>query len=500
MSAPRSLAQRTVSGVMWTYAGTLLRLCAQIGFTAVLARVLGPTPFGIAGMAVAVLGAASFLAEQGLGSALVQRERLDDRQIRIACTRLMLTGLCLAALGVIGAPWIAAYFKEPRLVMPMQVLSLIFVPSALAVVSGAMLRRSLRFKALQVTQLASYLGPYGLIGIPLALAGFGVWALVAAMLGQAVLGALLMFAAARHPVRPLWGGGTAGLSRYGWRTAFSNFLSWLAENLPQFLVGRTFGAAPLGLYNAAYNSVRTPVNFLAGGGIEVLYAAGSRSDEATEFRRRTLTVSAALIGTIFLPTFAAAAALAETLVLTLYGADWRAAAELVVPFALAMPALALSGTCSALLGASGQVQRDLAIQALSVALLLVILLAASHFSLPSVAWSAFAVLLVRAALVSRATLKSVELRWIELWRAWRVGVLTAIWLTPTLALLDAGLAGIGWPRPVVLLADVAAGAVLLALGIVVARRWLPPPARWTIAQILRRLPFEASDRLARLFD
>ncbi len=178
--------------------------------------------------------------------------------------------------------------------MPMQVLSLIFVPSALAVVSGAILRRSLRFKALQVTQLASYLGPYGLIGIPLALASFGVWALVAAMLGQAVLGALLMFAAARHPVRPLWGGGTAGLSRYGWRTAFSNFLSWLAENLPQFLVGRTFGAAPLGLYNAAYNSVRTPVNFLAGGGIEVLYAAGARSEEATEFRRRTLMVSATL--------------------------------------------------------------------------------------------------------------------------------------------------------------------------------------------------------------
>jgi hypothetical protein len=188
---------------MWTYAGTVLRLCAQIGFTAVLARVLGPTPFGIAGMAVAVLGAASFIAEQGLGSALVQRERLDDRQIRIACTRLMLTGLCLAALGVIGAPWIAAYFKEPRLVMPMQVLSLIFVPSALAVVSGAMLRRSLRFKALQVTQLASYLGPYGLIGIPLALAGFGVWALVAAMLGQAVLGALLM--SARPPRSPALG-------------------------------------------------------------------------------------------------------------------------------------------------------------------------------------------------------------------------------------------------------------------------------------------------------
>jgi hypothetical protein len=171
-----------------------------------------------------------------------------------------------------------------------------------------------------------------------------------------------------------------------------------------------------------------------------------------------------------------------------------------VPFALAMPALALSGTGSALLGASGQVQRDLAIQALSVALLLVILLAASRFSLQSVAWSAFAVLLVRAALVSRAVLKSVELRWIELWRAWQVGVLTAIWLTPTLALLDAGLVGIGWPRPVVLLADVATGAALLALGTVLARRWLPPPARWTIAQILRRLPFEASDRLARLFD
>jgi hypothetical protein len=124
--------------------------------------------------------------------------------------------------------------------------------------------------------------------------------------------------------------------------------------------------------------VRTPVNFLAGGGIEVLYAAGARSEPATEFRRRTLTVSAALIGTIFLPTFAAAAALAETLVLTLYARTGERQRRLVVPFALAMPALALSGTGS-LLGASGQVSAILRSRPFP-SLLLVILLAASRFA------------------------------------------------------------------------------------------------------------------------
>ena len=59
--------------------------------------------------------------------------------------------------------------------------------------------------------------------------------------------------------------------------------------------------------------------------------------------------------------------------------------------------------------------------------------------------------------VSHAVLKSVELRGIELLRAWRAGVLTALWLTPVLALRDAGLVGSGWPRPMVLLVDGAAG-------------------------------------------
>ena len=79
----------------------------------------------------------------------------------------------------------------------------------------------------------------------------------------------------------------------------------------------------------------------------------------------------------------------------------------------------------------------------------------------------------------------------------------AIGLLPELQPLDATLMHLGEdvrPRPMVLLVDGAAGAALLALGTVLARRLLPPAARWTIAQILRRLPFEASDRLARLFD
>jgi PST family polysaccharide transporter len=488
-----------MTGVMWTYAATAGRLLLQIGLTAVLARVLGPTPFGIVGMGIALVGLAGFVVDQGLTAALIQRPTLTDEHVRTAFTRLLVASVVVAGLGVLASGWIAAFFREPALRVPMMVLSLMLIPNALSSVSVALLRRQFRIRAVQLVSLASYATGYGLIALPLALAGAGVWSLVAASMLHFSMAAVLYYALTRHPVR-LRGGGTGGLSRFGTRAATAGLLSWFVESFPGMMVGRAFGAATAGTFNAAMNLARTPATALSTGGLEMLFTSSARAEQSLVFRQRAFKVSTGLIAVVALPAFGTIALIPETLVIVLYGPKWTSAMPLLPPLALAMPALMFSGVSGALLASMGRPGRDLLVQATTAALLVAGVLVALDRSSVAVTWVILGAMIFRALLSWRITLALTELRWRDLLSALRTGAILALAIPPLVNAVDDALAMLHVHRAFVLAFDLLAGGILLAAGIVLFRRSLDPETRWAIAEALRRIPFGIMARFAPVFD
>lgn len=321
--AGKSLSQQTVSGLNWQVVANVVKFGAQFGIGIALARLLLPEDFGIVSLAYIVTGFAATLADLGLGPALVQREALTERHVRVCQTLSLGMSVVITVVLFIAAGPIATFFEDARVAPVLRVLAFTFLFTGLGVTSRALLRRRFDFRStVKIELLASIIG-YGGIAVGMAVAGFGYWSLVGGTMAQTVLASLLMYRAARHPLRPLLAHGEIrDLFGFSAGVSLEGIISYFARQGDYFVVGRVMGVASLGFYSRAYALMQLPQTFLGTALARVLFPAASRvQDDLERFRRAYLTTFSLSIA-LSLPISLGMTILAPELILTLYGEAW----------------------------------------------------------------------------------------------------------------------------------------------------------------------------------
>ena len=235
-------------GLKWQTLTVVGRQMLSLAVFAALARLLEPESFGLVGLIGIFLAFIGIFADQGISTALIQREELSPEHIDSAFWFNLgsSVALCLATIAL-AAP-IAGFFGEPRLVPLLRVSSLALVINAAAAVHSTLFVRDMDFRRPAVRALlAAAIG--GVVGISMALAGFGVWSLVGQQLAGASAGALFLWAVSKYRpslrFSPRHFRDLFGISFSVFITAILWFLS---TRLDQVVVGRFAGAAELGIY------------------------------------------------------------------------------------------------------------------------------------------------------------------------------------------------------------------------------------------------------------
>lgn len=407
----------------WNYLGNIVRSLSQFVIGILLARMLGPEPFGIVAVAWIILGVGNLFADLGFGSALVQRETLSPLDLRFIFTCQVAFASVLTAAGVFSAEYIAAYFHKPEATLVIQVMFMLFILQAFGQTAAAMLRRSLNFKTLQQITVISYLAGYILIGFPAAFMGFGVWSLVAAQLVQSFLNSFLLIRATSVPLMPSFQRGSPGLVSFGLKVTAANLSSWSISNLDTVFIGRAFGVVELGLYNRAITLLNTPMNMIATGFQGVLFSACSRTQNDREKIRRIYLETNSAVAVICFPIFVTAALVPETIIMGIYGAEWQAAVPVITPLSLAVLVNALLAIKGPILMAGNRVGLELKNQLYTILLFVPILFITIQYSLVAVAWAVFATYMVRWILLSIDTLRFTGASAREYVRSFRIPVL-----------------------------------------------------------------------------
>ena len=222
-----SLASRAEWALKWSAATTIARFGLQLGAQVALARMLGPENFGVYGIGMAILTFASFLAGGSFSWNLMLAPQVTNDDIRFSFTWQMLAGLLCAAAMFAAAPAIAVFFSNPQVEGMVQLLSLASLLTAASSPATCLLQRDLNFRMLGLIQLASYAVGYLGVGVPMALYGYGAYALGTACVVQSAMMLVGAYAAKPHPVRPLFshGGGSEALGTG--RTVFvTNVVNW----------------------------------------------------------------------------------------------------------------------------------------------------------------------------------------------------------------------------------------------------------------------------------
>ena len=430
-----NLGSRSLLAVFWGTGGAVARLVLQFGAQVVLARILGPEQYGIFAIGAIVISFSNFFSDIGLAYGLIQKKDVSQNDVRFVFTWQIILGTAVTAAVYFAADSIAAFFGDVRAASVVQALAAICLLNALAAPSLNLLKRELDFKRIQIAQISGFILGYVIIGIPLALYGSQVWALVVAWLVQAMAVLVLTYRATRHAVAPLIHYDEArAVTTYGGTVLITNLVNWVISNIDRVIVGRVFASREIGLYATTFNMLQAPTTSILGVVQPVFFSASSRiSDD----QNKVTTLYRALVSavtTYLMPAFFSVAVVATTFIEALYGPKWIDAATILPPVALAMPLFLIWGLTTPLLWTGGHASKEFKAQLPMAALWLAACSVAAQLSFEAVAWTVLFLYIVRCALLVAIACRHLNMTYVSIFRATRGGlaisllVATFVWI------------------------------------------------------------------------
>ena len=262
------LKGRSVRGGLVNVASQGAQFLIQSVATVVLARLLTPADFGLVAMVATVTGLGQAFADLGLSEATIQRKEISHEQVSALFWINVAIGLGLMLLTMALAPFLARFYRDPRLVDITLMVSLTFLFGGLRVQPDAILKRQMRFSALAARDVFSYSVAVP-VAIVLAWRGASYWALVALPLTLNFIQMALSWLMVKwRPSLPRRDANVGSMIAFGGNVAASYFIVNVSRSADNVLIGWYSGAGPLGLYSRAYNLLMLPVRQLSAPGRE----------------------------------------------------------------------------------------------------------------------------------------------------------------------------------------------------------------------------------------
>lgn len=347
------LGTRTARAMVWVYASYVGGRVLVLVSTAILARLLSPRDFGLVAIALIVTVALETLKDLGLTQALIVAS--DEEAERRAPTIFFLTvgiGFLLWGVTAALAPFAAMLFDEPRVTPILIALGFNFVLRSLAATHYALAAKSLDFRKRTYAE-AGDVAVRGLVSIGLALTGFGVWSIVVGYLvGTATLAVVLWATVPWRPRLELRLAGLSRMVRFGGSITGIDVMVAINRNVDLIAVGKVLGPSALGLYTLAFRVPELLVlNFAVVGGY-VLFPAFATLDR--EALRGAYLVAFRYTVALALPLTVAMTALADPIVLALFGDKWIDAVGAMQALALFAFTIALDIPAGTVYKASGR--------------------------------------------------------------------------------------------------------------------------------------------------
>jgi len=321
---------RLAGSAAWSAAGKFFQFVVGLVALAVIARWIGPEAYGVFALSWVAVGLADIVVTAAPVDTLVQRREL--RAGHCHASFLGSLAVALAAWGAIAAAadpisaWLGGGAALAA-ILPARAATLPL--SALASVPTALLMREQRFKALAgADAVAGVLA--GLVGIGAAVAGAGLWSLVAMeIVRQAMLTALVLRLASWRPGLRASRADAADLVGFNVVTWGAWGLSYADEQFPRILIAASLGTEALGFFALASRLLGQAGSVLMIPAYQVLMPGMARVQADRAASRRLADAILRGIAVLACPIFLGLAAVAGLLVPLVFGADWSGAVPVV---------------------------------------------------------------------------------------------------------------------------------------------------------------------------
>ena len=258
-----SLKKQATIGFVWTFAQQLGNQLIGFVVSVILARLLLPEEFGLIGMIAVFVAIGNTLLHSGLTKSLIRGEDLNAEDYSTVFYFNLIASILLYIIIFFLSPLIAEFYEQRILIDLLRVYCISFIISAFSAVQLARLTKFMDFKTQTIIAIPSAIVG-GVVGISMALLGFGVWSLVWSSIISATVNSTQLW------IYSKW---TPEFSfnyekfkfhfNYGYKLTLSELLDRIFSNIFLIVIGKYFSPAQVGFYTRAETMKQLPVSNLS---------------------------------------------------------------------------------------------------------------------------------------------------------------------------------------------------------------------------------------------
>lgn len=319
----QNIKSKAVSGFIWRLfqnAGTQI---ISFVISIILARILTPSDYGIIAMITVFTNIAMVFINTGFSSAIVQKKELSDTDKSTMFFAGFMLSLVLYSILFFTAPYIAIFYKEPKLIDLLRVESLIIVIGALSSVHRALVTREMKFKKSFFASLYGAIA-HGVSGIAFAMLGFGPWALVlSAIINYLASGIVFWCKVDWRPRFTFSFVSFRNMFSFSVKMLFSGLLDSVFNNIRSIIIGRQYSSADLAYYNRGYQFPSLVMTQVDGAITTVLFSSLSKYQSDWENGLRVMRRAMKTSLYVCTPLMAGLCAVADPMIRILLTDKWE---------------------------------------------------------------------------------------------------------------------------------------------------------------------------------
>jgi O-antigen/teichoic acid export membrane protein len=269
----------------WSVGGVGFSGLMQVAFFVLSSRLLSPSQAGLYSAGLLIIRFAGYIAQAGLGDAIVRESNLDQQLIDRYVAYSSLAGLTVTVLVAALAMPIAVLLDKPQLSACIGLLSPYFLIAGLGTVGLGIARKRLLFRGLVVVDcIATFVG-YFIVATPMMFLGAGYLGLVAGALVQGIIATSFGISNQVTTFKGyfLWREGLKiGLTAS--KFSLVGLIDALSSQVDSFFVTRTQSLSSVGLYLRTSGLFTQGLGQVALGGYRVLGPVFSRDRDLPDQR------------------------------------------------------------------------------------------------------------------------------------------------------------------------------------------------------------------------
>lgn len=352
-----TLKNNAISGVKWTTISMVVVTILQLLQLSILARYLAPADFGLMAILMVVIGFSQAFMDMGVSNAIIHRQQISNSQLSSLYWLNIISGTLLAIIVIILAPLIASFYEEERLIKLLMILSSVFIIVALGNQYRILCQKKLLFNLMAKIEMFTAFLSF-IVAVYSAYSGWGIYALVFAMLTQALVSSILfLYVGLKNHHVPTFTykhSELKGFYSFGLFQMGEKSVNYISANVDKLLIGKVIGFQAVGFYNMAWQLIIFPLAKINPVVNKVAFPIYAKVQSDHIALNRYYSLSVKMLSLLTVPILAFLSFFSGDVVLIVFGEGWEQTAILVTVLAFVGIGKALGNPGGALILALGR--------------------------------------------------------------------------------------------------------------------------------------------------